>query len=160
MEKRRQHSIDFLFPVALFFLFTLSAVIMMLFASRIYQSSVEQASRNDDARTALSYISEKVHQNDVADALSLGTFDGCEALILKQTYGETSYYTYIYAHDGALKELFLQEGAVATAANGKAILSIDAFSISQTTDRLFKCSCTDTFGNTSSILIGCQSQIN
>lgn len=157
---QRHHVIDFLFPIALFFLFTISAVVVVLLAGRIYQSSVENASRNDTARTALSYITEKVHQNDSADAVMLGTFDGCDSLILKQEYNGISYYTYIYPHDGVLKELFVKEGANATADSGKSILSIQDFSANFVNNHLLKCECTDENGNFASIFIGISSQTN
>lgn len=156
----KHHVIDFLFPIVLFFLFTICAAIIVLLAGRVYQSSVEHATRNNDARTALSYITEKVHQNDSVDTIYLGTFDGCQALIFKQEYNSISYYTYIYAHNGMLKELFIKEGANATAENGKAILDIQDFSIESRNDHLLKCNCTDKNGTSESMLIGVSTKIN
>lgn len=159
-QSQKHHVIDFLFPVALFFLFTISAVIVVLLAGRIYQSSVENASRNDTARTALSYITEKVHQNDSANAVFLGTFDNCDSLVLSQEYNGTTYYTYIYPHNGKLKELFIKEGANATAESGKAIFDIQDFSVELVNAHLLKCECTDGSGNLASIYIGISSQTN
>ena len=55
---KRNHMIDFLFPVALFFVFALSALTLILLAARIYQSTTENSSLNYSSRTCLSYISE------------------------------------------------------------------------------------------------------
>lgn len=159
-ESAKHHVIDFLFPIVLFFLFTISAVIIVLLAGRVYQSSVENASRNNNARTALSYITEKVHQNDSEGTIFLGTFDGCQALILKQEYNDITYYTYIYPHEDMLKELFIKEGANATAENGKTILDIQEFSMEAANDHLLRCSCTDSNGTSASMLIGVSTQIN
>ena len=68
---KQRHMIDFLFPVALFFVFALSALTVILLATQIYRSTTENSSLNYTARTSLSYISEKVHQNDSRQSISL-----------------------------------------------------------------------------------------
>ena len=119
---KHRHMIDLLFPVALFFVFALSALTVLLIAARIYQSTTEHSSLHDTSRTSLSYISEKLHQSDEAGSVSLGTFDGCDALIIQQTHGEHTYYTYIYSYEGKLRELFVKAGVNASASSGMAIL--------------------------------------
>lgn len=160
LQNRKRHMIDVLFPIALFFIFTLSALMVLLFAARIYQSSVENSSRNDTARTALSYIAEKVHQGDTADSVSLGKFDDCDALILKQDYNGDSYTTYIYVYKDALNELFVKDGANAVASNGKKILDVDSFAMEQVNDSLLKFRCVDKNGHTASIVVGLESETN
>lgn len=154
---KRKHMIDFLFPVALFFVFALSALTVILIAARIYQSATEHSSLNYTSRTSLSYISEKVHQNDLNGAVTLGSFDGCDALIMEQSVGEDTYYTYIYADNRELKELFIKEGASADASAGHKILDIQDFSMEQISDKLLKVSCTDQNDQTASIVIGIRS---
>lgn len=154
---KRKHMIDFLFPVALFFVFALSALTVILLAARIYQSTTENSSLNYTSRTSLSYISEKIHQNDLDGAVTLGSFDGCDALIMKQTVGEDTYYTYIYADNKELKELFVKEGAAATASSGRTILNIQDFSMEQISENLLKFSCTDQKNQTASTIISIKS---
>ena len=85
---KRKHMIDYLFPIALFFVFALSALTVLLLAARIYQSTTENSSLNYTSRTSLSYISEKIHQNDMDGKVTIGSFDGCDALIMEQNIGE------------------------------------------------------------------------
>lgn len=151
---KRKHMIDFLFPVALFFVFALSALTVILLAARIYQSTTENSSLNYTSRTSLSYISEKIHQNDLDGAVTLGSFDGCDALIMEQTVGEDIYYTYIYADGKELKELFVKDGVDAKASSGRKILDIEDFSMEQIADNLLKFSCTDQKNQTASAIIG------
>lgn len=151
---KRKHMIDFLFPTALFFVFALSALTVILIAARIYQSTTENSSLNYTSRTSLSYISEKVHQNDVDGGITLSSFDGCDALIIKQSVGEDTYYTYIYADDKELKELFIKEDVNADVSSGCKILDIEDFSLEQISDNLLKISCTDQNGQTASAIIG------
>ena len=158
-QNRKRHMVDFLFPIALFFIFTLSALMVMLFAARIYQSSVDNSSRNDTARTALSYIAEKIHQNDMEDSVTLGSFDNCDALIIKQDYNGDVYTTYIYTHEGALKELFAKDGANADASNGKRILDVESFTVTQLNENLLKFHCVDKNGHSASIVVGLKSEM-
>lgn len=159
MVRKKQHIVDFLFPVVLFFLFTVTALIVLLMAARIYQSAVEESARTDTARTCLSYLSEKIHQADENDSVSLGTFDGCEALIFKQRVHGDTYYTYIYSYDNALNELFIKEGANAAAKNGKKIVDIETFSMELRGEHLLKFYCEDTDGHSASLLVGLQTGI-
>ena len=80
---KRKHMIDFLFPVALFFVFALSALATILLAARIYQDTTEHSALNYTSRTSLPYISEKLHQNDFDGTVSLGSFDGCDAIVME-----------------------------------------------------------------------------
>ncbi|HCT91002.1 MAG TPA: DUF4860 domain-containing protein [Lachnospiraceae bacterium] len=154
---KRRHMIDFLFPVALFFVFALSALTLILLAARIYRSTTENSSRNYTSRTGLSYISEKIHQSDEGGRIYPGEFEGCEALIIEQTYREKIYRTYIYAFDGSLRELFVRDGTYAKASDGNSLLEIHDFSIEQITDDLLKFDCTDSMDRRASALIAIRS---
>lgn len=159
-KQKQNHMVDFLFPVALFFVFTLSALTILLLATKIYRSTIEDSSLNDTARTSLAYISEKIHQNDNKDSVSVGTFDGCDALILKQTHENETYDTYIYAYNNELKELFLKEGISAEASSGKTILQIESFTIEPLSDNQIRFHCVDSNGKEASIVIGLKTEQN
>lgn len=58
-QRHQKHTIDFLFPAALFLVFAVSALCVMLLAAGIYRQSAVETAKNDVSRTALSYISEK-----------------------------------------------------------------------------------------------------
>lgn len=155
---QHKHMIDFLFSVALFFVFALSAVIVILLAAKIYQSTTENSSLNYTSRTSLSYISEKIHQNDLDGSVYLGTFDGCEALVMEQELKDVTYYTYIYAYDNELKELFTSGNSGIRASSGQTILEIQDFSMEQLSDSLFRFSCTDQNSQQASTIIGIRSR--
>lgn len=149
--------IDLLFPIALFFVFALSALAVILFAARTYQDTTEHSALNYTARTSLSYISEKLHQNDTDGAIEIGSLEGNDAVIMKQTYGNETYYTYIYADGQDLKELFIKEGAEVSAASGRTILKVQDFTIQQAADNLIQFSCSDEDGNQASVFVSTQS---
>ena len=157
---KQRHTIDFLFPVALFFVFALSALTVLLLATKIYQSTTENSSLNYTSRTSLSYISEKIHQNDLCGSVSLGTFDGCDALVLKQETSDAVYCTCIYSYHNELKEIFFKDGAQTTAAAGQTILKVQDFSMEQIADDLFSFQCTDESGQTARTLVSIRSNMS
>lgn len=152
-QTRKNTVIDFLFPIALFFVFAVSALTVVLLAANVYQSTTTRASDNYTTRTSLSYISEKIHQNDVAGGISIGSFDGCESLILKQEYNKESYSTYIYLYDGNLRELFIKDGINATKMDGKIIIAVKSFQMKVLNDNLFQFTATNQDNQTASIIV-------
>lgn len=155
---QQNHMIDFLFPVALFFVFAVSAMTVILLATGVYRSTTEHSSLNYTARTSLAYICEKIHQNDINGDVVLGTFDGCDALILKQPRREDTYQTYIYVYENELKELFIKDGVDAPAKSGKTILAVEDFSMETVKDGIFRFTCTDADGNRDSMIAGIRSR--
>lgn len=154
MKRRneKKHVIDFLFPLAVFFVLAASAVALVVLASGFYSRQVEASSDSYSGRTTLAYVTEKLHQNDENGAVSVGNFDGSDALVIRQSYGGKEYVTYLYAYDGYLRELFIQEGTEAKASDGRKILETKAFEAREESDGIFYLYCenedgkkTDTF---------------
>ena len=139
---QKRHAIDFLFPVTVFFVFTISALTVILLAARIYQSTT------DDSHTALSYLTEKLRQNDREDGIFLDKFDGTQAVVLRQETADASYLTYLYAWDGQLRELYVKEGTTLSPSAGKSILPVKEFSVEETENQVITFRCTDTSGKT------------
>lgn len=157
-QAKQKHMIDFLFPVALFFVFALSALTVILLAARIYQSTTESSSLNYTSRTSLSYINEKIHQNDCEGAVYLDEFDGCRALVMEQSHNDEHYYTYIYIYGHELKELFVKEGTEMTASAGRTIMEIQDFSMEEISENLLKFTCVDNENTEASTIISVKSQ--
>ena len=85
-QSKKHHIIDILFPISLYFVFTVSALTVLLLATNVYRTTTENSALNFNANTSLSYITEKIHQNDTEGAVSIGSFDGHQAL----GYGDVS----------------------------------------------------------------------
>lgn len=154
---QRNHMIDFLFPVALFFVFAVSALTVILLATNIYQSTTENSSLNYTANTSLSYITEKIHQSDENGKVSIGTFDGLDSLILEQEFNGETYFTYIYADQDELKELFVKDGVQVTAASGKAIIPIKSFTMKNAADQAYSFTCIDEDGQKATSIVSVHS---
>lgn len=52
------------------------------------------ADENYESRTVLSYLTEKIHQNDNG-TVTIGSVDGTDSLIIRQDYDGEEYCTYI-----------------------------------------------------------------
>lgn len=85
MKRRneKKHVIDFLFPLAVFFVLAASSVAIVVLASGFYSRQVKASSDSYSGRTALAYVTEKMHQNDENGAIADGTFDGENALVIR-----------------------------------------------------------------------------
>ena len=69
-----------------------------------------------------------------------------------------TYCTYIYEYEGALRELFLKEGAEVPPENGSVIAEIEAFSMEKISDGLFSFVCREESGETLTQLVSVRSQ--
>lgn len=154
MERRseKKHVIDLLFPLAVFFVLAASSVALVVLASGLYSKQVKESENSYSGRTALAYVVEKVHQSDENGAVDAGKFDGADALVIRQNYDQKEYVTYLYAYDGYLRELFIQQGIEAKATDGRKILEIANFEVVKMQDGIFRLYCenengekTDTF---------------
>lgn len=132
----RGHLVDFLFTLALFCVFALSALAVVVIGADVYKSTVAETGRSYDSRTSVTYIAEKIRQNDREEAVSIRPFGDGDALVLEQTVGEAVYETYIYAHGGKLKELLIPQGLEFQPADGQGIMDIQSFQVELTADRL------------------------
>lgn len=154
----QKHMIDIIFPIALFFVFAFSALIVLLLAARVYQSTTENSSLSHTSQIGLSYISEKIHQNDVDGQISIGELDGQDALIITQNYDGSVYHTYIYSWKHELKELFLKENTSADLSTGTTILKINDFSMEEFDKGVFRFTCVDTCNQSDSIIVALRSE--
>ncbi len=159
MKKSFQHTIDFLFPIALFFVFSASALLALLMAANLYNNIVLSSNRTFEQGTALSYITEKIRQNDEGGSghIYLSEFDGYDCLTISQSYGEQIYTTYIYEAEGILKELFLQEGVNASSKAGASIMEVGDLTMDQISDGLFRFTCASSDGSSDSVIVSVRS---
>ena len=137
-KTEKRHTIDVLFVITLFAVFALSVLSLTGVGARVYDSIVEKMSANYESRTAFSYVINKVHQNDSEGAITVGSFGGCDALIIYEDVDNVTYSTYLYYYDGHIKELFTRAGQEFDPNYGTDILEADGFEMEMLTDSLIK----------------------
>ena len=91
----RNNVVDLVFTLALFCVFAASALMVVIMGADVYQSAVSESNTYHTRSTALTYLSEKIRQNDTSGNVSVGSFQGHQALVIRQEIEDTAYITYI-----------------------------------------------------------------
>lgn len=135
--------IDTLFLVSLFVLFAFTSSILVLLGAKQYHSTADSMNENYEVRTACSYFSEKIRQNDHA-SINQMEFDGLPALVLTETTEAGTYRTYIYVYNHNLCELFVESQADARPSMGQSIVPMNALDMELSDRGLLTLTFTDT----------------
>lgn len=140
--KRDKSIMDFVFILALFCAFMITALFVVLFGSRVYKRTVADMDANFASRTALSYITEKVRSHDYnggADVVDIDevNVNGHSVLVLYTNTDNGNYATYLYVTDGYLKEYTASVEDDFSYDKGTDILPIREFAVNKETDALY-----------------------
>lgn len=103
-QGERNRSADTVFALVLLTLFAVLALFLVLIGGNAYRSTVSRMDKNNELRTSVSYVANKVRA--AGKDASLRKVDGVDALVLRERGGDTVYCTYIYYYDGALCEYY------------------------------------------------------
>jgi hypothetical protein len=128
MNNRTIHAFNTLCLLAIFSLFAVCSLFVVLFGANVYHKVVAGAESNSEVRTSLCYVSNKVRTVDAQD-VAVQTIDGQQVLVLRQNYDGETYNTYIYHYRGALYELFTKADNHFAAGNGDQITPLSGFSV-------------------------------
>ena len=140
--KRRNHTIDGAFALALFAVFAVCAMLLVLLGARVYGKIASNVNEMD-APMVLSYVTEKLRSSD-ASAVLVG--EGGELLLQKET-ASGSYVTWIYVEDGYLKETLMPEGKEPIPNAGTVVAPVQKISAEMTAEMLLEISVTDFNGD-------------
>lgn len=106
--------------------FALCLLLVLLTSASLYRNLVDRGETSYVRRTALQYLTTRVHQ---AERVTVGNLEGCEALILEETVDGEVYTTWVYCYDGWLRELCAVPGAKLPPKAGETILETEYFSL-------------------------------
>ena len=154
---RETHRIDSIFIMLLFFLFALTAFVLIMSGVRQYKATANAMDYNYEIRTVTSYLREKTRQNSSNSSISIETIDGTNALCLKSTIKDNVYNTYIYYYDDSLREMYIQDGTPFTLNLGQQIVTISGFDMDKTDDGLIIVTISDSFGGTTDMYLSANS---
>lgn len=164
-NQEKHFIVDILFVLALFGVFTVSALMLVTIGSEVYRHTVDDMGSNYETRTSVSYITEKIRQNDTiigtdplhtAEHISISTLSGEPALMLTQDINGETYCTYLYLYDGYLRELFMKSGSFLgddTLSAGQEILELTSFRVQQLSDNLFSIQLTTPDGESHKVFV-------
>ena len=114
-----QHHIDTLAALLLFGIFAACVLTVLLTGAEAYRRVTERDREAYDRRTCVQYVATRVRQADAAGSVSLETFGGVKALVLKE------YLTRVYYHDGYLMELYSEAGLDMAPGDGEKVMPCD-----------------------------------
>lgn len=134
--KRKKTVIDALFILALFAVFAVSALIVVLFGAKIYSSVVKDSNSNFSERSAYYYVAQKVRAYDVAGQISVVEIGGYPALALTEKVAGRCYTTYLYGAGQSLKEITVPDDYEFIYGNGYDILEVQEFEVYAENDHL------------------------
>lgn len=160
MKQERGHVIDLLFTLALFCVFAASSFLVVLMGANLYKQTVTQMTQNYNTRTSLSYLAEKIRQNDITDGIRIGEVEGATALILEQKVGESTYQTWIYSSGGELREVMVAQGTKVKAADGQPIMELAHLQVDRSPEGLLSLTTIDPDGTVSTLKLSlrCESK--
>ena len=96
-----------LIVLTLFGAYAVSAMILSAIGADIYSIGASNIENNYDMRTGALYLSEKIRQNDVENSIRIDQISGRDALVLTENKSGMGYESWIYVHNGYLREILL-----------------------------------------------------
>lgn len=103
----QSHMIGELFTFALFAMFLLLALLIVVIGVDVYRSVVSVGDSVGGVRTSLGYVAGKVRSDAATQEVRLEEVEGKQALVLTEVYDGTPYETIIFHRDGALYEVYM-----------------------------------------------------
>ncbi len=135
MSDRTARAFNTFFVLAVFGLFAVCSLFVVLFGANVYHKIVSDLDANNEVRTSISYVSNKVRSADAGD-VAVRTVDGRQVLVISRKYSGKEYSTYIYQYRGSLYELFTDAENQPVPGDGDKITALSGFSASKNGDRL------------------------
>ena len=103
-QNERNRSADTVFALILLTLFAVLALLLVIIGGNAYRATVERTERNNQLRTSVSYIANKVRA--AGKDAELKNVDGVHTLVLREQSETGTYVTYIYEYNGSHPVLF------------------------------------------------------
>ncbi len=148
MSKRRAtdaggHMISGLFSFALFGVFVLLSLLIVVIGVNGYRNVVNTGDSVGEVRTAMGYVAGKLRSDAATNGVRLVHEADVDALVLTEEYDGNVYETYIFHRDGALYELTMRAGRQAfDPEDGWRLAAVTSFSAEKVDDHLLRLSVT------------------
>ena len=114
MKQQKQQNgqtMNLLFTMLLFLVFVLCALFTVLIGGKVYENINSRIEENYSGQVVLNYVANKVRQGDEAGRVAVKTMEDTPVLELTQEINGRKFVTWIYYRDGAVRELFTNEGS-------------------------------------------------
>lgn len=108
--KKKKHSIDILFMFILLAVFAVLSVLIIYIGSGVYYKISENKEINEQSRTTLSYVVNKVRSIGNEEDVYVKEDNGRDILVIKSELYDNVVETLIYEYDNKLMEMMVSEG--------------------------------------------------
>ena len=115
------------FMLLIFAVFMVSVLLVLLSGADTLQKLTHRDQRTYHHRTAVQYITTRIHQADKIGAVSAEN----DTLILREKLEGVLYETRIYCCNGYLREMFCESGAALSPDFGEEVLPMESFQVTQ-----------------------------
>lgn len=147
MENGKQHITDIIFVLSLFCVFAVLALFVVVMGANVYKGISQNMSVNYNARTSVTYITEKIRQNDNGGSISVKNVGDSSALVIAQDIEGEAFETWIYVSDGNLNETMVREGTAVSPGDGQTIMNLQSLALAETKSGAMAVSVVDNEGN-------------
>ncbi len=129
MQNCKGTSTNIVFRMMLLFIFSMVSLALAFSATGAFRDIEADKENISELMVALSYLNMKVRQNDSVNAIRTEPCPSREgqAIVITETLDSVAYETWIYWHDGQLKESFILKGDPAVQEASSLIAEIDGF---------------------------------
>ncbi|MEL7647750.1 MAG: DUF4860 domain-containing protein [Sedimentibacter sp.] len=148
----KQFSFQFIFIMLLFLIIVIMSVMIILLGKNIYTKINDDRTSNYETRVSLSYLANKVRQSDRKNAVEIRNFEGRNAVVIKETYDDEIYETWIYYYDNAIYEMFTDQGSSFSAEDGLRIVDVQNFEIEKISRNLYRFTAETSHGSSELVL--------
>ena len=125
MMKKRNVGFDVIAGLFLVCAFASSLFFTLAGGVRIYKDVSAVLASQYTSRTALGYITAKLHQSDAAGCVSLGVLGDVPAVVISETIDGEAYKTYVYCWEGYIMELFCPASEPLLPADGLRVIAAE-----------------------------------
>jgi len=100
----KRHSLDLIVVVALFCLYTGSALVLCAIGVQVYRGTADTMRQDYNSRTSILYVTEKIRHYDTDGGIRVDKVGGTDALVLIEKRSDYTLETWLFVQDGVLYE--------------------------------------------------------
>ncbi len=130
-QKVNKSRLDTIFVLTLFVLFAASLLTVTVYFAKVYRDTGERITERFDGSTAMTVLTQKIRAYDCSGGIEIIPREQGNILRLNEEIDGEEYSTYIYCHDGSLRELFNSAQTEFDENSGMPIIQADSFDIKQ-----------------------------
>jgi hypothetical protein len=134
----KHFSFHLIFVMLLFLMLVFLSVMIIMLGRNIYSEINSDRTNNYEKRVSLSYVANKIRQNDKKECIKIEKLNGENAVVISEVYDGIRYETWIYFHNNAIYEMFVDAGMEFNLDDGMKVLDVEGFAIEMLKDNLYK----------------------